>query len=703
MNKDVSKLTEISTLRDAVKIFHKEKTMILPVMSETEKFIGIMTPSSLFKALSGNAGIDDHILPFIIENAVTVNENDDLIDVRFFLKEKQVGQAVVLSDDHRFCGVLDTLNIIQAYQDHSKTLTNSLEALIEQMQTGILALDQMGRVLLMNYAAQGMCNIDANKAKGKHYSNILPELTESLLIAETQSTETPIHRVTINNKKLLFTYKSITDINSYWGGYILIQDLTDYEQIAKELEITKKLETTLQTVLNTTFDGYVVINQEGIIDMINDTLCEFLQKPKETLLNHPVSHILPELKLEEILVKKRNDEKLEAIPIGNRRCLVKKFPIFKEGQLVGATAKIIYKDLDQWKTVINHLNHLEKEVSYYRGSLSLIGGTPFHLEDILTKNEEMIRNKHLANQVAPGFSNVLLLGESGTGKELFARGIHAASNRMGTFVKVNCAAIPADLWESEFFGYADGAFTGAKRGGKPGKFELAHNGTIFLDEIGDMPLSMQVKLLRVLQEKEFERVGGTETISVNIRIIAATNKDLEELVAKKEFREDLYYRLNVIAIMIPPLRERKEDIPLLSSSILSKFSHLMGLGQVKITEEAIKELTTYHWPGNVRELENVIERALNCLDHGLLDAQHLPEYILKPRRTSKAYDRISPSNFQEEEKSALNSYKQNVDNAELEAIQLALKQSGGNRTAAAKLLGISRSQFYKKMKKFELV
>jgi transcriptional regulator with PAS, ATPase and Fis domain len=274
---------------------------------------------------------------------------------------------------------------------------------------------------------------------------------------------------------------------------------------------------------------------------------------------------------------------------------------------------------------------LEKEISYYRGELSLIGGTPFDLDDIITRNEEMGRIKEFALQIAPGFSNVLLLGESGTGKELFARGIHAASNRTGSFIKVNCAAIPEDLWESEFFGYADGAFTGAIRGGKQGKFELANNGTIFLDEIGDMPLSMQVKLLRVLQEREFERVGGTKTIHVNVRILAATNKDLEEMVATKKFREDLFYLLNVIVIQIPSLREHKEDIPLLASSITKKFSHLLGLGQVNISKPALSLLTSHHWPGNVRELENIIERTMSCVNGDILDIEHLPEYIQKPR------------------------------------------------------------------------
>lgn len=700
MNRNIPNLYVDSTLRDAVNLFRKEKIMILPVMDGKNRLIGIMTPSSLFKALSENAKISQNILPFIIKNVVTVNEDEDLYDVRVMLEKKQVGQAVVLSNNNQVCGVLDTTMIIQAFQFRSKNLTNSLESLIQHMPTGILALDLHGAVLVVNHAAESMCNLSKENCIGFHYSEVIPQLTQYI-----DSVDNPLHRITIEQKNLLIKYVSLSNESNFWGGIILIQDLTDYEQIANELEVTKKLERTLQTVLDTTYDGHIVIDQNGIITMINDAACEFIQKPKNNLINSPVSKVIPEIKLEEALSQDFQKEKLEALVIWKHRCLVKKIPIYKDHQLVGAIAKIIYKDLNQWKTVVGRLDRLEQEVSYYRGELSLIGGTPFDLKDILTRNEEMERLKQVARQSAPGFSNVLLLGESGTGKELFARGIHAASNRSGNFIKVNCGAIPEELWESEFFGYADGAFTGAKRGGKPGKFELANNGTIFLDEIGDMPLSMQVKLLRILQEREFERVGGTETIRVNVRIIAATNKNLEKMVTNNEFREDLFYRLNVIVLYIPPLRERKEDIPLLASSITKKFSHLMGLGPVEINHSAMLLLTSHDWPGNIRELENIIERAMNSLNSDILDAEHLPEYIKKPKGITSVNTVSSPIpsiQTNNPEVGISDYYKNNINKAEMDAIQIALGQTGGNRTAAAKLLGISRSQFYKKLKKLGL-
>ncbi|RID88496.1 CBS domain-containing protein [Peribacillus asahii] len=476
------------------------------------------------------------------------------------------------------------------------------------------------------------------------------------------------------------------------------------ELLTSKLKMTKKLKHTLQTFLDTTYDGYIVINHKGKIENINEAACGFLRKPGNKLLGQLSSYIIPELKLEDALSIDFQGEKLEAMVVGTHRCLVIKRKIYENNQPVGAMAKIIYQDLNKWKQAVNRLDDLEQEVSSSPKEYPLTASTSFDLANILTTNEQMENIKRLARQSASSFSNVLLLGESGTGKELFARGIHAASNRSGKFVKVNCAAIPHELWESEFFGYADGAFTGAKRGGKPGKFEIANNGTLFLDEIGDMPLSMQGKLLRVLQERELERVGGNETIKVNVRIVAATNKNLEQMVANHEFREDLYYRLNVIVINIPPLRERKEDIPLLATSITKKFSHLMGLGEVTLSKNALHLLSSHNWPGNVRELENTIERAINCVNSDTLDAEHFSQYI-KDRKSLQSQSSLNvpkpTMQMQSQKKLTPEFFRFSINKTEKETIEMALKQTGGNRTAAAKLLGISRSQFYKKLNKFE--
>ncbi len=293
----------------------------------------------------------------------------------------------------------------------------------------------------------------------------------------------------------------------------------------------------------------------------------------------------------------------------------------------------------------------------------------------------------LIKQVADTKTTVMMYGETGTGKGLAAQAIHNLSSRRDkAFIKVNCAAIPETLLESELFGYEKGAFTGANIN-KPGRFELADGGTIFLDEIGDVTPLMQVKLLKVMQEREFERLGGTKTIKTDVRIIAATNRDLEELVRKEVFRKDLYYRLNVVPIKLPPLRERKEDIPFLVDYFLLKSSNISGKGKKEITEAAMLKLINHNWPGNIRELENVIERCVVITPSKTINDIDLPDYIL---------------NSDDEEGNIQSKLNDVVDIAEKDIIIKSLKECNGNRTKASQVLGISRRSLHRKISKYNI-
>lgn len=344
---------------------------------------------------------------------------------------------------------------------------------------------------------------------------------------------------------------------------------------------------------------------------------------------------------------------------------------------------------------------------------------PFDLEDVLTSVEKVVENIEkndclellkkdnksfenyfssksnkmqqaieLMKQVADSKTTVMLYGETGTGKELAAQVIHNLSIRADKpFIKVNCAAIPENLLESELFGYEKGAFTGAVAS-KPGRFELADGGSIFLDEIGDITPLMQVKLLRVLQEREFERLGGTKTLKVDLRIIAATNKNLEELVKTEKFRQDLYYRLNVIPIVLPSLRERREDIPGLVNYFLVKSAIISGKNKKMLSHAALDKLKRYYWHGNIRELENVIERCVVITPAITIELENLPQYILN-------YDENSKDNAAEDLNYA-------VDSAEKGMICKVLKECSGNRTRASEVLGISRRSLHRKIAKYNI-
>jgi len=300
----------------------------------------------------------------------------------------------------------------------------------------------------------------------------------------------------------------------------------------------------------------------------------------------------------------------------------------------------------------------------------------------------------VVEKVASTPSTVLITGESGTGKELIARALHENSARhAGPFIKINCAAIPKTLMESELFGYEKGAFTGAV-GAKPGRFELAHGGTLFLDEIGEIPVEMQVKLLRVLQESEFERVGGIKTIKVDVRLVTATNRDLVQDISAGSFREDLYYRLNVVPIHIPPLRERREDIPLLVEHFLAKFNDRLKKQIDSVSADAISRLVSYHWPGNIRELENLMERTMLFCERSEIQVSDLPPEIggLPPMSAAGSPNAASLKE----------AVRAETERVERELIQKALDETGGNVTQAARKLKISRKSLQTKMKELGL-
>ncbi|MDA8441078.1 MAG: sigma 54-interacting transcriptional regulator, partial [Peptococcaceae bacterium] len=329
-------------------------------------------------------------------------------------------------------------------------------------------------------------------------------------------------------------------------------------------------------------------------------------------------------------------------------------------------------------------------------------------EQIIGQSEQILLLKETVRKIANRNSTVLILGESGTGKEVLARAVHMSSNRrFGPFVKVNCAAIPESLLESELFGYVEGAFTGAKKGGQAGKFDLADKGTIFLDEIGDMPVAMQAKLLRVLQEKEIEPLGSAQSKKVDVRILAATNLNLEKLIIDGKFREDLYYRLNVINLHLPPLRERIMDLGLFVDYFMHKFNREFGLNVTGIHPEVMDIFAGYSWPGNIRELENVMERVFNIIDAKVITVNHLPLYLVSSVRNSRSYTDTPPDaplNLHQSfpRDTTANTLFNIVEKTEKETIVKALTLSGGNKVAAAHLLGISRQGLYKKLDKYGL-
>lgn len=442
----------------------------------------------------------------------------------------------------------------------------------------------------------------------------------------------------------------------------------------------------LEELFDNAYHGMVLVDREGKIVKWNYE--KLLGIKEEEVLNKPVEDVIENTRMH-IVVKTGEKELGEVQKIQGHDMISSRIPIVKDGEIIGAAGTVLFKDLRELKSLAQKLERLQNTVHKYKGEIERFYEAKYSFDNIITQNKQMLYLKEISRKAAESNSTVLIQGESGTGKEFFAHAIHNASLRKyGAFVTINCAAIPKDLLEAELFGYEGGAFTGAKKEGKLGKFEMANGGTILLDEIGSMPLEMQAKLLRVLESREFERVGGNNRIQLDVRVIASTNEKLGEAIMKNQFRQDLYYRLNVIRIDIPPLRERMEDIPLLAEDILRKLEKDLIMEPKKLAPEIFPLLNAYHWPGNIRELRNILERAVNVANGKIIEPRHLPEYL-----------QIQHGVHDEKESSSLR-LKDIVVHAEIDAIRRALQESGGNRTLAAKKLGIHRTAIYKKMETY---
>ena len=446
---------------------------------------------------------------------------------------------------------------------------------------------------------------------------------------------------------------------------------------AAEHMMMNRLEQTreeMATILETIHEGMLAVDSKGIIEHCNSNAAALLKKKPEELRNQPLEAVMPGTGALEVLKTGEGyTEQEEILKTGSHyfHFIVTVKPMMSDHQIRGMV--ISFRDIVEARKLVYNLS--EMSITYT-------------FEDIIGDSEKMRKAKMRAQQVAMGASTVLITGESGTGKELFARAIHYASDRRkGPFITVNCGAIPETLLESELFGYEKGAFTGARDKGKVGKFELADSGTIFLDEIGDMPLHLQVKLLHVLQNRRFERVGGNKTIQVDVRVITATNRNLEEMMLEKLFREDLYYRISVIPLHLPPLRERREDILVLSRYFLNKYNGFMNKKIEDFSQNVQQLFMKYGWPGNVRELENAVEYGVNMTFSKEIQLDAVPPKL--QHLTTDSGARFFGSTLQDLVKST-----------EKEILLQKIREYGSSHESKliiARELGVSRATLYRKL------
>lgn len=571
-----------------------------------------------------------------------------------------------------------------------KNETHKHELIFNSTGDGMVVINTACEVILFNKSAEKMTGLLQKDVLGKHVLNVIPA-SKLPRVLETRRIEANKELVLDNGVKIITTRLPIIDQNGQLiGAFAVFKDITDVVDLANEITNLKEIQTMLEAIILSSDEAISVVDENGIGLLINPAYTRITGLSKDKVIGHPATTDISEgesMHME--VLKTRRAVRGVPMRVGpkKREVIVNVAPVIVDGKLKGSVGVI--HDMSEIQSLTKELNRARQIIRTLEAKYSF--------EDIIGDSEEMQLAIEQAKLGAKTPATILLRGESGTGKELFAHAIHNASDRKyNKFIRVNCAAISDSLLESELFGYEEGAFSGAKRGGKRGLFEEANNGSIFLDEIGELSAGTQAKLLRVLQEKEIIRVGGTKPIPINVRVIAATNVNLERGIADGSFREDLYYRLNRMPIHIPPLCKRKEDIPLLCERLIQKINQDYGRNVEGITKEALLILKNYHWPGNVRELDNILGRAIIFLHYSepFIDVQHLPELnTSEPIQSKPQVDLL----MNETETLA-----EMLDRYEEMMIKQTLTKLNGNKTLTAKTLGLSVRNLYYKLEKYNV-
>jgi PAS domain S-box-containing protein len=561
--------------------------------------------------------------------------------------------------------------------------------ILNSTDDGMVGIDTSETIILFNRSAEKMIGISADEALGKHIYEVIPK-SELPRVLESRRNEINKELILENGLKIITNrIPMITEDQEVIGAFSVFKDITEVVNLAEEITNLKEIQTMLQAIIQSSDDAISVVDEEGKGMLINPAYTRITGLAEEEIIGKPATADISEgesIHLKVLQTRRAIRGSKMRVGPNKKEVIVNVAPIIVDGKLKGSVGVI--HDVSEIQSLTTELDRARRIIRTLEAK--------YTFDDIIGTSEEMKLAVEQAKLGAKTPATVLLRGESGTGKELFAHAIHNASDRKyNKFIRVNCAAISENLLESELFGYEDGAFSGAKRGGKKGLFEEANNGSIFLDEIGELKADTQAKLLRVLQENEIVRVGGAKSISINVRVIAATNVNLEKAISSGNFREDLYYRLNRMPIQIPPLHTRRTDIPLLCEVLIEKINQDYGRNVEGIQPSAMDKLMEYHWPGNVRELENILGRAIIFMKYNetMIEPEHLPFMEKLPASNQEA--QLVGGTSDRDLGSLIEEYEKNI-------IKQVLEHNKGNKTAAAKALNVSVRNLYYKLDKYKI-
>lgn len=633
MSTGIISLHPDDTLKQTADLFLQNKIDGAPVI-ENGQIVGLFTKTHLIRAISNGTDMNNPVRFFMSGEVKTLNPDEQITDVDIMY----TGRYPVV-ENGELVGIITKSDIMVALNEIIDDMSGQLETLINSAYNPIISIDKTGVIRMWNQAAQRYTGLHASDVLGRFINDVIPE-SQLYDVVETGKCEFG-KKIYIGNNAFITNRAPIIKNGEITGAVAVLYDISELEKVTQELEYVKNLNNEMNAIIDSSFDGLYITDGQGMTLRINKAIKRMTGLGEEDLLNKSMNELVEKGILSRsaslLVLEQKVPVTTTLTTVTGTMLLVSATPVFdQQGNIFRIVTSVRdISELNMLKQRVEQLEGLKDHFEFQMNTLKArLSG------NLIYKNKEMENIVYQALKVAEVDSTVLISGESGGGKEIIGELIQRNSNRRnGPFVKLNCAAIPDNLLESELFGYDPGAFTGAKKEGKPGLFELAHGGTLLLDEIGDIPLHLQVKLLRALQQREIMRVGGTKPIKIDVRIIAITNKDLEDMVSKGEFREDLFYRLNVVPIYIPPLRERREDIPPLIQHFLKQHNQRYNMKKI-ISPEAIESLMLYNWPGNIRQLENVIERLIVTTSTEIIDQSQLPGYILNGNERTKR-DHIS--------------------------------------------------------------
>ncbi|QWH62557.1 sigma-54-dependent transcriptional regulator [Bacillus mycoides] len=656
------------------------------------QIIGVIDSNPIAKGLQiakeYGTPIGDSVTPFLSMH----------IDVMFDMTGDYDLHKVLLGSKHKDTLLIpgDIAKIVTRLAHEKESLIGKLEEQTQQgnlilnsTHDGMIVIDQEGQVRLFNKSAERITGYKKEEAIGKYILEVIPT-SKLLRIIRTKKIEVN-HELTLENEKKIITTRIpiLKEGGEVQGAFAIFKDITEVVDLAEEVTDLKEIQTLLEAIINSSEEAISVVDEKGRGLVINPAYTKLTGLTEEEIIGKPATtDIVEGESMHMKVLRTRRAVRGIHMKIGQKKrdVIVNVAPVIVDGILKGSVGVI--RDVSEIQKLTNELNRARQIIRTLEAKYSF--------DDIVGDSDETTAAIEQAKLGANTPATVLLRGESGTGKELFAHAIHNSSNRKyNKFVRVNCAAISETLLESELFGYEEGAFSGAKRGGKRGFFEEANNGSVFLDEIGELSANTQAKLLRVLQEKEIVKVGGTKAIPINVRVIAATHVNLEKAILEGNFREDLYYRLNKIPIQIPSLRQRKGDIPAIAERLIQKINQDYGRNVEGLTDSAVSYLQSYEWPGNVRELENILGRAIIFMNYNeiYIDVHHLPP-LHKEEQVETKQNNLLPELEEKALEHLVTEFEGNI-------IREYLEKCDGNKTKTAKALGISVRNLYYKLEKYE--